>query len=128
VTLPRSVDLGNFAAAWEYGHFGSYMLSSLAVTVAVVALSTVLAVLAGFAFAFPGSGLIFFLMLGGHMLPAEAPATCACCGRSSCPPRSPQGVRADSPRGLRRRGRRPDRRLRRRGGSANPLAGRRGPV
>jgi raffinose/stachyose/melibiose transport system permease protein len=73
--LPSTVDLGNFAAAWERGHFGSYMFSSLVVTVAVVALTTVLAVLAGFAFArldFPGSGLIFFVMLAGLMLPAEA--------------------------------------------------------
>jgi raffinose/stachyose/melibiose transport system permease protein len=73
--LPGSVDLGNFAAAWEHGHFGSYMLSSLVVTICVVALTTVLAVLAGFAFArldFPGSGLIFFVMLAGLMLPAEA--------------------------------------------------------
>jgi raffinose/stachyose/melibiose transport system permease protein len=73
--LPSTVDLGNFAAAWHQGHFGSYLLSSLVVTVAVVALTTVLAVLAGFAFArldFPGSGLIFFVMLAGLMLPAEA--------------------------------------------------------
>jgi raffinose/stachyose/melibiose transport system permease protein len=73
--LPSTVHLGNFAAAWVQGHFGSYLLASFVVTIAVVALTTVLAVFAAFAFArlsFPGSGLIFFVMLAGLMLPAEA--------------------------------------------------------
>jgi raffinose/stachyose/melibiose transport system permease protein len=72
--LPTAIDMGNFGAAWEHGHFGSYLASSLIVTVAVVVLTTVLAVPAGFAFArlsFFGSGVIFFLMLAGLMLPAE---------------------------------------------------------
>lgn len=73
--LPTKIDLGNFGAAWSEGHFGSYMLSSVVVTLGVVVLTTLLAVLAGFAFArldFPGSGIIFFVMLAGLMLPAEA--------------------------------------------------------
>jgi raffinose/stachyose/melibiose transport system permease protein len=74
-SVPTTVDLGNFGAAWNQGHFASYMLSSVLVTVSVVALTTVLAVFAGFAFArldFLGSNIIFFLMLAGLMLPAEA--------------------------------------------------------
>ncbi|PZE26061.1 MULTISPECIES: carbohydrate ABC transporter permease [unclassified Curtobacterium] len=74
-TLPTRIDLGNFGDAWSQGHFGSYMLSSVVVTVSVVLLTTVLAVFAGFAFArldFAGSGIVFFVMLAGLMLPAEA--------------------------------------------------------
>ena len=73
--LPTKIDLGNFGAAWSEGHFGTYMFSSVVVTLGVVVLTTLLAVLAGFAFArldFPGSGIIFFVMLAGLMLPAEA--------------------------------------------------------
>jgi raffinose/stachyose/melibiose transport system permease protein len=73
--IPDTVALQNFAAAWEQGHFSRYMLSSILVTVAVVVLSTVLSVLAGFAFArlrFFGSRVIFFVLLAGLLLPAEA--------------------------------------------------------
>ncbi|WP_066522999.1 carbohydrate ABC transporter permease [Curtobacterium ammoniigenes] len=73
--VPTTIDLGNFSAAWSQGHFAEYMTSSVVVTVGVVVLTTVLAVLAGFAFArldFRGSGLIFFVMLAGLMLPEEA--------------------------------------------------------
>ena len=55
--IPSEIDLGNFVEAWSRGHFSSYMLSSVFVTVCVVALTVVLATLAGFAFArmeFPG--------------------------------------------------------------------------
>lgn len=73
--LPTKIDLGNFATAWSEGHFATYMGSSIIVTLGVVALTAVLSVLAGFAFArleFAGSGIIFFAMLAGLMLPAEA--------------------------------------------------------
>ncbi|GAA3628218.1 carbohydrate ABC transporter permease [Microlunatus ginsengisoli] len=73
--LPSRIDLGNFGRAWTNGQFSRYMLSSLVVTVAVVVLTTVLAILASFAFArltFRGSSAIFFLLLAGLMLPAEA--------------------------------------------------------
>jgi raffinose/stachyose/melibiose transport system permease protein len=73
--LPSSVELGNFVEAWSRGRFSSYMLSSLLVTVSVVALTVVLATLAGFAFArmeFPGRNVLFYLLLSGLLLPAEA--------------------------------------------------------
>ncbi|MBB4686031.1 carbohydrate ABC transporter permease [Amycolatopsis jiangsuensis] len=73
--LPSRIDLGNFGAAWAEGRFGQYLLSSLLVTAGVVVLTTVLAILAGFAFArlrFFGSGVLFFVVLAGLMLPAEA--------------------------------------------------------
>ncbi|MFZ7087196.1 carbohydrate ABC transporter permease [Curtobacterium sp. RRHDQ10] len=73
--LPSRIDLGNFGAAWTQGHFGTYMVSSVVVTIATVVLTTILAVFAGFAFArlsFIGSNVLFFVMLAGLMLPAEA--------------------------------------------------------
>ncbi|MEA9983970.1 MULTISPECIES: carbohydrate ABC transporter permease [Subtercola] len=73
--IPRSIDLGNFVEAWNRGHFASYLLSSITVVVAVVVITTVLSVLAGFAFArlrFFGSNIIFFVILAGLLLPAEA--------------------------------------------------------
>jgi len=73
--IPDTLALGNFVEAWERGHFSSYMVSSILVTACVVVLSTVLSVLAGFAFArlrFFGSNVIFFVLLAGLLLPAEA--------------------------------------------------------
>ena len=66
---------GNFAEAWDEGHFGSYMRTSVVVAVLVVGLSTTLSVLAGYAFGtmrFRGSEAIFYMMLLGIMIPAEA--------------------------------------------------------
>lgn len=67
--------LANFATAWDRGHFGTYMKNSVVVSVAVVAISTALASLAGYAFGtmrFPGSGVLFYLLLLGMMVPSEA--------------------------------------------------------
>lgn len=74
-TVPSSIDPSNFAVAWERGNFSTYMISSVFVTVCVVALTTVLSIFAGFAFArmrFPGSNVLFFVLLAGLLLPAEA--------------------------------------------------------
>lgn len=74
-TLPRHPTLRNFATAWREGHFSSYMTSSVLVAVAVVVLASVLAVLAGYAFAtmdFPGRSVLFYLLLTGLMVPEEA--------------------------------------------------------
>jgi raffinose/stachyose/melibiose transport system permease protein len=74
-SLPTKLDLGNFGAAWTQGQFATYMFSSVLVTVSVVVLTTILAVFAGFAFGrldFLGSNVLFFVMLAGLMLPAEA--------------------------------------------------------
>lgn len=73
--LPTRIALGNFGAAWDRGHFAGYLASSLLVASAVVLLTAGLSVLAGFAFArldFAGSGVLFFVMLAGLMLPSEA--------------------------------------------------------
>ena len=39
--IPSAIHLGNFVEAWNRGHFSSYMLSSVFVTVCVVALTVI---------------------------------------------------------------------------------------
>lgn len=71
----RSLEFGNFAEAWDQGRFGSYMRTSVIVAVLVVTLSTVFSIMAGYAFGtmeFRGSEVIFYLLLLGIMVPAEA--------------------------------------------------------
>lgn len=73
--IPTSIDLHNYGAAWNRGNFSSYLLSSVVVTAAVVLLTVTLATLAGYAFArmrFPGSSILFYTLLLGLTLPAEA--------------------------------------------------------
>jgi raffinose/stachyose/melibiose transport system permease protein len=73
--VPSTLDFGNFVSAWNQGNFSSYLGSSLLVMAATVAFTVVLAVPAGFAFArfrFPGSKVIFLLILVGLMIPEEA--------------------------------------------------------
>jgi raffinose/stachyose/melibiose transport system permease protein len=65
----------NFRRAWEQGNFGSYLKSSGIVSVSVVAISTVLSILAGYAFGlmrFRGSELLFYTFLMGLTVPMEA--------------------------------------------------------
>jgi raffinose/stachyose/melibiose transport system permease protein len=69
------VDLGNFAEAWTEGQFGSYLGTSVIVTTCVVLGATLLSALAGYAFgtmSFPGSSVLFYLLLLGLMVPSEA--------------------------------------------------------
>jgi raffinose/stachyose/melibiose transport system permease protein len=65
----------NFRRAWEDGNFGQYLKSSVIVTAAVVALSTVVSILSGYAFGlmrFRGSQMLFYIFLLGLMVPMEA--------------------------------------------------------
>ena len=69
------VHFGNFSRAWDQGNFGSYLKSSAIVAVAVVAISSVLSILAGYAFGtmrFRGSQALFYLFLLGLTIPTEA--------------------------------------------------------
>src|ERR671930_635949 len=69
------IHLGNFSKAWDQGNFGSYLRSSVIVAAAVVAISSVLSILAGYAFGtmrFPGSQVLFYVFLLGLMVPTEA--------------------------------------------------------
>jgi raffinose/stachyose/melibiose transport system permease protein len=68
-------DPGNFSVAWDEGHFGTYMRSSLLVTSAVVVVAGLLSILAGYAFGmmrFRGEQVLFYLFLVGLMVPLEA--------------------------------------------------------
>jgi raffinose/stachyose/melibiose transport system permease protein len=70
-----SSGFGNFGKAWEIGHFGSYLRTSVAVSVFVVVLSVLLSILSGYAFGtmrFRGAGVLFYLFLLGIMMPTEA--------------------------------------------------------
>jgi raffinose/stachyose/melibiose transport system permease protein len=66
---------GNVATAWDEGNFDTYLRSSAIVTGSVVAISTLLSILAGYAFGlmrFRGSQVLFYLFLLGLMVPLEA--------------------------------------------------------
>jgi raffinose/stachyose/melibiose transport system permease protein len=74
-SLPHGVNWANLADAWSRGHFGTYLTNSALVTSVVVLATTVLAVLAAYAFGvmrFPGSTLLFYLFVIGLTLPEEA--------------------------------------------------------
>ena len=73
--LPSSLHFENFSNAWDEGHFSTYLRSSVIVAVAVVGASTVLSILAGYAFGtmrFRGSTVGFYVFLLGLMVPQEA--------------------------------------------------------
>jgi raffinose/stachyose/melibiose transport system permease protein len=66
---------GNFKDAWEQGHFGSYLKSSMIVSVAVVAVAGVFSIMSGYAFGlmrFRGQSALFYVFLLGLMVPTEA--------------------------------------------------------
>jgi raffinose/stachyose/melibiose transport system permease protein len=72
---PSGFSLDNFATAWEEGNFGAYLRSSAVVALAVVAVSALLSILAGYAFGlmrFAGQQALFYLLLLGLMVPLEA--------------------------------------------------------
>lgn len=74
-TLPDGLHWHNFTTAWQRGHFGTYLGNSILVTVAVVTASTLLSILAAYAFGtmrFPGSTVLFYLFVVGLTLPQEA--------------------------------------------------------
>jgi raffinose/stachyose/melibiose transport system permease protein len=72
---PGGFHLANFGSAWRGGHFSSYLRSSAIVAVSVVAASSLLSILAGYAFGlmrFRGEQALFYLILLGLMVPMEA--------------------------------------------------------
>jgi raffinose/stachyose/melibiose transport system permease protein len=74
-SLPEVWRWSNFADAWTQARFALYFRSSIIVVVGVVAGSTLLSILSGYAFGrmrFPLSGILFFVFLLGIMVPQEA--------------------------------------------------------
>ena len=75
ISLPETLSLDTFAAAWERGSFTTLMTSSLVVSVGVVVLTTVTSIPAGYAFGvirFPLSNVLFYVLIAGIIIPFEA--------------------------------------------------------
>ncbi|HEY1791957.1 MAG TPA: carbohydrate ABC transporter permease [Opitutaceae bacterium] len=71
---PSDLHPGNYAAAWSGAHFGAYFANSAVVTAASVVLIVSLGAMAAYAlarFAFPGSRLLFGLVIAGLTVPAQ---------------------------------------------------------
>jgi raffinose/stachyose/melibiose transport system permease protein len=72
---PGGFHVRNFATAWDDGNFSSYLRASAIVAVSVVVISTLLSILAGYAFGmmrFRGNQALFYLFLLGLTIPLEA--------------------------------------------------------
>jgi raffinose/stachyose/melibiose transport system permease protein len=66
---------GNFKDAWDEGHFGSYLKSSVIVAVSVVVVAGVFSIMSGYAFGlmrFRFQNALFYVFLLGLMVPMEA--------------------------------------------------------
>jgi raffinose/stachyose/melibiose transport system permease protein len=71
----HGINPANFADAWEEGNFGTYLKSSVIVTVSVVVVAGAFSVLAGYAFGmmrFRGAQALFYLLVFGLGIPIEA--------------------------------------------------------
>lgn len=72
--VPWPPDWENFSQAWSTGQFGLFLRSSVVVTITVVVASSILSIMAGYAFGtmrFRGSNILFYVLLLGLLLPAE---------------------------------------------------------
>ena len=75
ISFSWRLSLSAFAFAWQSGDFSRFMLNTAIVTVAVVVLSTLIAVPAGYAIALvrpPGARWVLYTAVFGFMLPVEA--------------------------------------------------------
>lgn len=73
--LPEQVHPHTFVEAWQVAHLSAYLRSSVIVSACVVVGSTILSILAGYAFGtmtFRGQSWLFYLLLSGMILPFEA--------------------------------------------------------
>lgn len=73
--IPESLSFSNYAEAWTQARFSTYMTASVIVSTGVVLGTVLVSVLAGYAFGvleFRGRDLMFYLMLGGLVIPAQA--------------------------------------------------------
>jgi raffinose/stachyose/melibiose transport system permease protein len=73
--LPAYLHFENYVNAWVDGHFSTYFANSVLVVVPVVAISTIIGILTGFAFAFLSFPLkkgAFVVLTIGMMVPSEA--------------------------------------------------------
>jgi len=73
-SLPRQLVLSNFKEAWERGGLSRYLPNSFIITLPSLTLTLFLSSLSAYAlarFRFRGNRLIFFLYIGGMMLPFQ---------------------------------------------------------
>jgi multiple sugar transport system permease protein len=73
-SLPTAVSFTSFAEAWERGGLSRYLPNSFIITVPSLIMTLLLSSLAAYAlarFRFSGNRLIFFLFIGGMMLPFQ---------------------------------------------------------
>ncbi|MBX3030569.1 MAG: carbohydrate ABC transporter permease, partial [Chloroflexi bacterium] len=74
-TIPTDPTLDNFARAWTEGGLAQGLINSTIVTLIVVVVSVTLSVLAGYglgAMRFPGSSVVFFVLITGLIIPYES--------------------------------------------------------
>lgn len=72
--LPAQIRIENYVTAWENANLSQAAVNSVIVTLSSVALVVLCSSLAGFAFGrlkFKGRSLIFYIFLGGLMLPLQ---------------------------------------------------------
>ncbi len=75
LSWPSEPRFANFTDAWREGGFGRLLLNSAIVAAVVVPVTTLLSVMAGYAFGtmrFPGRTPLFYVLLLGIVLPYEA--------------------------------------------------------
>jgi len=73
--VPTELHFANFSRAWTQGNFASYIRSSVIVTTAVVAVTSFVSILSGYAFGtmrFAGQKPLFYLFVVGIIVPLEA--------------------------------------------------------
>jgi raffinose/stachyose/melibiose transport system permease protein len=74
-TVPTDPTLDNFVQAWTEGGLAQGLVNSTIVTLVVVVASVVLSVLAGYGLGvmrFPGSSILFFVLVTGLIIPYES--------------------------------------------------------
>jgi len=74
ILFPEMPQFSNFITALSVAPFLNYFFNTIVVAFLVVVLSTVVTVLASFAFSwmeFPGKDVLFFIVLGSMMIPQE---------------------------------------------------------
>lgn len=72
--IPGELTLQNFVTAWERARVSRYLLNSFIITLPALALTLLLSSLSAYAlarFRFPGNRLLYFMYVGGTMLPFQ---------------------------------------------------------
>lgn len=74
ISWPKEITFGNFQTAWDRGGLSRYLPNSFIITIPSLVMTLLLSSLAAYALArfnFRGNRLIFFLFVGGMLLPFQ---------------------------------------------------------